>query len=228
MFSDETPVGRTTPPEDQQSLVAYVVDSIIDGVSKGSYAHGQRLIAADLAEQYGVSRAPVREALHVLAGEGVVEITPNRGAKIRRLSTKQLFDFLEFTESICALGVRLATEKMDEPEHVAALEVCFSHITEAWDRRHGRDFVTALYMYHVEVNRISGNQFVDFFYRRPYIRFYTILLAEKVPGIHWEQYILNYKRIHETIIEGDTHAAAATFVSHIRWVLKHLNAADTA
>lgn len=215
--TDQPPA--VTPPQDQSSLVNYVVNSIIDGVSTGRYAHGQRLIAADLAEEYGVSRAPVREALHVLAGEGVVKLTPNRGAKIRQLSIKQLFDFLEFTESICALGVRLATSKMIEPDNRATMDQCYEAVQEAWDRRHGRDFVTALYQYHVELNQISGNQFVDFFYRRPYIRFYTILLADMIPGIHWEQYILNYRRIHDTIMDGDVHAATATFVSHIRWVL---------
>ncbi|MEM7569292.1 MAG: GntR family transcriptional regulator, partial [Pseudomonadota bacterium] len=117
MSAPEDPPSVIAPPDDQSSLVNHVVNNIIDGVSTGRYAHGQRLIAADLAEEYGVSRAPVREALHVLAGEGVVKLTPNRGAKIRKLSPKQLFDFLEFTESICALGVRLATSKMRQQEN---------------------------------------------------------------------------------------------------------------
>lgn len=219
MQAKDDEAAPVIPPNEETSLVNYVVNNIIDGVSTGRYAHGQRLIAADLAEEYGVSRAPVREALHVLAGEGVVMLTQNRGAKIRRLSAKQLFDFLEFTESICALGVRLASQRMGEDDNRARMEKRFADIGEAWTRRHGRDFVTALYLYHVELNEISGNQFVDFFYRRPYIRFYTILLSDLVPGVEWEQYYQNYKRIHETILEGDVHASVATFVSHIRWVL---------
>jgi DNA-binding GntR family transcriptional regulator len=202
------------------SLVAYVVDAIIDGVTKRRYAPGQRLIAADLADEYGVSRAPVREALHMLAGEGVVELTPNRGARIRKLSTEQLVDFLEFTEAICTLGVRLATLRMREPDYRNRLESAYRALEDAWDKRLPGDFVVALYQYHIDVNEISENQFVDFFYRRPYIRFYTTLLADLVPGRHWEQYIMNYRLIHETILSGDPHAAVATFVSHIRWVLK--------
>lgn len=206
------------------SLVSGVVDAIVDGVMKGRYAPGQRLIAADLADEYQVSRAPVREALHVLAGEGVVELIANRGARIRRLTVQERIDFLEFTEAICVLGVRLATGKAREPEVRAAVELAFQPIENAFARRHAADFVDALYRYHIELNRHSGNQFLDFFYRRPYIRFYTTLLADLAPGQHWEQYIGNYRLIHETILSGDAHSAVVMFTSHIRWVLRNMRA----
>jgi DNA-binding GntR family transcriptional regulator len=207
------------------SLVSSVVDAIVEGVLKGRYAPGQRLIAADLAEEYNVSRAPVREALHVLAGEGVVELIANRGARIRRLSVEERIEFLEFTEAICVLGVRLATGKTREPDVRDSIERVYQAIESAWSRRHAVDFVEALYQYHIELNRISGNQFLDFFYRRPYIRFYTTLLSELAPGGHWEQYIANYRLIHETILSGDAHSAVVMFTSHIRWVLRNMRAA---
>lgn len=204
------------------SLVSYVVDAIVDGVMRGRYVQGQRLIAADLAEEYKVSRAPVREALHMLAGEGVVELIANRGARIRRLSVEERIEFLEFTEAICVLGVRLATARAREPEVRARIEAAYAPIEDAHSRRHATDFVDALYRYHIELNAISGNQFLDFFYRRPYIRFYTTLLAELAPGGHWDQYIANYRLIHETILSGDGHSSVVIFVSHIRWVLRNM------
>jgi DNA-binding GntR family transcriptional regulator len=204
------------------SLVSSVVDAIVDGVMKGRYAQGQRLIAADLAEEYGVSRAPVREALHMLAGEGVVELVANRGARIRRLSVEERIDFLEFTEAICVLGVRLTTGRVRDPETRAAVERAFEPIEESWARKHAGDFVDALYRYHIELNRLSGNQFVYFFYQRPYIRFYTTLLAELAPGRHWDQYIANYRLIHNMILSGDAHSSSVSFVSHIRWVLRNM------
>lgn len=206
------------------SLVNGVVDAIVDGVMKGRYAPGQRLIAADLAEEYQVSRAPVREALHVLAGEGVVELIANRGARIRKLTVQERIDFLEFTEAICVLGVRLATGKAREDSVRAAIEAAYLPIEESWARRNAGDFVDALYRYHIELNRWSGNAFLDFFYRRPYIRFYTTLLADLAPGGHWEQYIANYRLIHETILNGDAHSAVVMFTSHIRWVLRNMRA----
>lgn len=204
------------------SLVSFVVDAIVDGVMAGQFAPGQRLIAADLAEEYNVSRAPVREALHMLAGEGVVELIANRGARIRKLTVQERIDFLEFTEAICVLGVRLTTGKIQDPSVRDAVILAFEPIEEAWSRRHARDFVDALYRYHIELNRLSGNRYVEFFYRRPYIRFFTTLLSELAPGGYWEQYIFNYRLIHETILSGDAHSAVVTFSSHIRWVLRNM------
>ncbi|QGN53980.1 GntR family transcriptional regulator [Novosphingobium sp. Gsoil 351] len=204
------------------SLVGRLVDAVVDGVMAGRYAPGQRLIAADLADEYGVSRAPIREALHMLAGEGVVELIANRGARIRSLSVKERIDFLEFTEAICALGVRLATGRSNDADVRAAITARFAAIEESWTRRHARDFVDALYRYHIELNRISGNGFVHFFYQRPYIRFYTTMLSDLAPASHWEQYISNYRLIHETILSGDGHSAVVIFTSHIRWVVRNM------
>ena len=213
--------------EGSPSLVDFVVEAIVDGVMAGRYVQGQRLIAADLAAEYNVSRAPVREALHMLAGEGVVELLANRGARIRRLSPQEKIDFLEFTEAICVLGVRLATAKMREPDARARIEAAFVPIENAAARRHERDFVDALYRYHIELNDLSGNQFVGFFYKRPHIRFYTTLLADLAPGGHWDQYIANYRLIHDLIMSEDAHSAVVSFSSHIRWVLRNMRLAST-
>lgn len=215
-------------PAPPPSLVQVVVEGIIDGVMKGRYAPGQRLIASDIAEEFKISRAPVREALHVLAGEGVVDLIPNRGAKIRRLSVQYLVDFLAFTEAICALGVREATPKMREPEHRRDMIAAFRRIEDAWEQRNAAEFVNSLYEYHMTVNRISGNHFVDFYYRRPYFKFFNRLVSDLVPGGNWDKYIANYRRIHETILGGDADAAVATFVAHIQWALKIMRESEAA
>ncbi|WP_374651269.1 GntR family transcriptional regulator [Rhizorhabdus sp.] len=214
--------------ENGVSLVSHVVDSIVDGVMAGRYAPGQRLIAADLAEEYNVSRAPVREALHMLAGEGVVELIANRGARIRRLSVKDRIDFLEFTEALCVLGVRLTAGKVGDPEIRDAVIAAFQPIEDNAVRRSARDFVDSLYRYHIALNRLSGNRYVEFFYSRPYMRFFTTLLSELAPGDHWDQYLINYRLIHETVLTGDAHSAVVTFSSHIRWVLRNMREALAA
>ena len=225
-----TKTSSALPVDDEAaaSLASFVVDAIVDGVMKGRYVQGQRLIAADLAEEFNVSRAPVREALHMLAGEGVVELVANRGARIRRLSVQERIEFLEFTEAICVLGVRLTTGRMNEPDCRDVVTRAFTMIENAWSRRHANDFVDALYCYHIELNRLSGNQFLEFFYRRPYIRFYTTLLADLAPGQHWDQYILNYRLINDMILSGDAHSSVVSFVSHIRWVLRNMRIDNAA
>ncbi|RME63182.1 MAG: FCD domain-containing protein, partial [Alphaproteobacteria bacterium] len=122
-------------------------------------------------------------------------------------------------EAVLVLGIRRAVKNIDGKGNRDMLEAAFAAILANWERRDPSRFITALADYHRAINTISGNYFLDFFYRRPYINFFNRLLADLAPGGHWEQYLRNYKRIHRTLMEGDAHAAVASFVSHIQWVL---------
>jgi DNA-binding GntR family transcriptional regulator len=213
--------GPKDPDKNGQSLVQYVVEKITTGVQEGSYSPGQRLIAADLAEQFDVSRAPVREALHILAGEGVVDLIPNRGAMIRKVSTKELTDLLDFTEAILVLGVRQATPKMNKPKNIKVMEKAMQRIRDAYDNKIPLPLVTAIYEYHVDLNAISGNHYVDFFYRRVPFHFFNPLYAEKLPANpdQWDGFLHGYEKIQAAILSLDPHVSTATFVTHMQWVI---------
>lgn len=205
--------------KNEQSLVQYLVDGIIQGVRDGVFVPGQRLIAADLAQQFEVSRAPVREAMQVLVGEGVVEFLRNRGAKIRKLTVSELIDVMEFTEAVLILGVRLATRKIDVDNNGERLTLSFKEMERAWGTKQDSVFVTSIHEFHHTVNEISGNHFVEFIYRRGHFIFFNKQLSGKLPGGHWDQYISNYRRVYETIMSGDEHTAESAFSNHMQWAI---------
>ncbi|MCU1719052.1 GntR family transcriptional regulator [Pseudomonas sp. 5P_3.1_Bac2] len=206
--------------DSENSLVDKAVNGILEGIMEGRFVQGQRLVAADLAEQFNVSRAPIREALQKLAGDGVVELLPNRGARIRQLSLENLVEFLEFSEAILVLGIRLAAPKLKESDNHAVLIEAFNEIEHTGHAREPFAFVRALYQYHVKLHALAGNGFLELFYNRPEIRFYSLFLANIVPGDSWEHYLENYRQIHETLLEGDPHTAVVTFSAHLRWVVR--------
>ena len=74
------------------ATVDYVLQHVRDGIFQGHYAPGQRLIEADLTRELGISRGPLREALHRLAADKILEIVPNRGAIVRRLSKREMLE----------------------------------------------------------------------------------------------------------------------------------------
>lgn len=209
------------PGKNGQSLVQYVVEKITTGVEQGKFSPGQRLIAADLAEEFDVSRAPVREALHVLAGEGVVDLIPNRGAIIRKVSTKELTDLLDFTEAMCVLGVRQATPKMDKPKNIKIMEKAMQRVRDAYAKKIPLQLIRSLYEYHVDLNAISGNYYVDFFYRRVPFHFFNPLFADKVPSKpeHWDGFLNDQEKIHAAILTLDPHVSTTAFISHMQWVI---------
>ena len=64
-------------------------------IVEGAYAPGQRLVEQRLAEEHGLSRTPVREALRRLQAEGLVDVERHRGAAVRRLSADDISDIYE-------------------------------------------------------------------------------------------------------------------------------------
>ena len=106
----ETPVKAVSSPE-------RVASSITKGVLRRDYVVGQRLIESDLTQQLGVSRSTVREALKILAANGVVELVPHRGAVIRGLSLTDAEKLLALLEVLTGLAARLAANNIDRGQN---------------------------------------------------------------------------------------------------------------
>lgn len=81
-------------------------------ILKGAYAPKQRLIEADLADEYSTSRFNVRNALIALAAEGLIELQPNRGARIREVTIAEAIEISEIRQAIEALVAARAAERI--------------------------------------------------------------------------------------------------------------------
>lgn len=107
------------PPSAEQVVVQplstpeRVASSITKGLLRREYVVGQRLIESDLTKRLGISRSTLREALKILASNGVVEIIPFRGAVIRGLTLTDAEDLLAVLEALTGLAARLAAQKID-------------------------------------------------------------------------------------------------------------------
>lgn len=107
-----------------ETLRQQVLDDIRERILRRELGPGQRLIERELAEQLGVSRTPVRESIHELEHEGLVENSPGLGAVVRRISRKELIESLQVRKELDALAARLATEWRSD-EDLIYLEAAF-------------------------------------------------------------------------------------------------------
>lgn len=93
--------------------IAY--DTIKAKILKGEYAPGERLITNDLANELGVSRMPIREALQRLdAATGLVTVIPHKGAVVFSLSNEDLYEVFHIRAVLEGLAARLACPNIDE------------------------------------------------------------------------------------------------------------------
>ena len=93
-----------------------VFNTLREAILKGELAPGERLMEIHLAERLGVSRTPIREAIHKLELEGLVLMIPRKGAEVAKISEKSLRDVLEVRRSLEDLAIELACERMTEEE----------------------------------------------------------------------------------------------------------------
>ena len=93
-----------------------VFENLRSAILEGKLKSGQRLMEVQLAEQLGVSRTPVREAIRKLELEGLVVMLPRKGAYVANISVKDLMDVLEIRASLEGLGASLAAERRTEED----------------------------------------------------------------------------------------------------------------
>jgi DNA-binding GntR family transcriptional regulator len=92
----------------RQSLNNVVADALREAILSGRFKPGDRLPEPQLAEMFGVSRNPIREALQVLSNEGLVEISPRKGARVPSLSTEELLETIELRAELEGISARNA------------------------------------------------------------------------------------------------------------------------
>ncbi len=107
-----------------QDAVEAAYQEIRTGIRLGRYERGQHLVGEELAARIGVSRTPVREALRRLHGEGLVELTSNRGARVvgwTQADLREVFSLRVLLESYAAEQAtsRLSEIEIDEIEAIA-------------------------------------------------------------------------------------------------------------
>ena len=105
--------SRATARDGVQSAedTVSLLDILRERIARHDLPPGVKLREADLSEEFGVSRARVREILGALEQRGLIERIPNRGAVVLRLTQKEAFDLFNVREMLEALAIRLATEQ---------------------------------------------------------------------------------------------------------------------
>lgn len=107
--------------DEYKPLRDVVFESLREAILEGKLNPGQRLMEVQLAEQLGVSRTPVREAIRKLELEGLVVMLPRKGAYVANMSLKDIIDVLEIRASLEGLSAYLAAERISE-EDIKKLE----------------------------------------------------------------------------------------------------------
>lgn len=139
-----------------QTLTWHVYQDIVRLISSGRLAAGSRLDEQQIAEELGVSRTPLREAITRLVTDGLVENRPYRGNFVRHFTTKEVFDLYEVRKGLESMAVRAAMPHLEESS-IARLREILDEIDTALRERDLDAYGLADQQFHETIAELSGN-----------------------------------------------------------------------
>lgn len=208
---------------------ATVFERIRQDIVEGRLPAGSRLKVAPLAERYGTSTNPVREALQQLRGEGFVLFSPNRGARVRPIDTDFIRNVYEVTnllepymtrwfvnyvtrediEAMEDLEEQIEAAGFDDGERFSLLDERFHRI--AYDKHYNRHAATLWYR-HREILRAIGRRFP-----------FSLARRHAIP--------IEHRELIACIKRHDADGAASVIARHVegsgRHLIEHMRAART-
>lgn len=177
---------------------------------------GTFLSEQEVAEGAGVSRTPVREALRVLNAEGLVELIPNRGAFVPRLTTKQIHDLFEFRKLLeCHAAETCLENGLDPtPGMLSALERQ-SQLISSDDDDAGFRFIAFDREFHFHLMQAADNDEITQTYERIETRQRMVGAAALTHRSRRADVCDEHRAIVDALLTGDIDAVREAIGSHL-------------
>jgi DNA-binding GntR family transcriptional regulator len=200
-------LARTTLP-------SQVADALRELITEGALPPGQKLNERVICEHLGVSRTPLREALKLLTSEGLIALTPNRGAMVVKLELHDIEQIFELIASLEALSGELAATRASA-EQIAQAVTLMHQMRAAYESQDISLYYRANHATHQLFNQMAGNQpltamFVQMNARIQNWRFRTNLDREK-----WTQAVNEHQQMIDYLVARDGHSLSLILRQHL-------------
>lgn len=142
------------------SLHTNIVNQLRDFIVEGRLAAGVRVPERELCEKFEISRTPLREALKVLAAEGLIELLPNRGARVRQFTEADIRNLFELISGLDFVAGRMACARITEAE-IAEIESLHLEMYTHYLRRELADYFRLNQKIHQAIVDAADNQILS-------------------------------------------------------------------
>ena len=207
--------GATETPRPDRPRYDDVVSGIRDLIVEGDLAAGSRISERELCDRFGVSRTPLREALKVLASEGLVELTPNRGARVIRLTERDAEDMFEVMGTLEGLAGEHAARHITDDE---LAEVRALHYQMAL--HHARRELMPYFRINQEIHRkifeISRNKTLITVYRGLAGRIRRPRYLANISALRWTEAMQEHEAILAALEARDGPALGQILKDHLQ------------
>lgn len=193
-----------------ESLVAPLREMIL----QGELRPGEKVPEEQLCERFGVSRTPIREALKVLAAEGVLQILPHRGAIVARITEDQIEELFPIMASLERLAGLLACARASD-EDIARVRALHDRMMEHFEKGEEVEYLRHNRLIHESFFEIAGNATLSAFYQQILTRIHACRFVVRKSREHWAAAVIEHKAMIEALEARDAPRLAELLEHHV-------------
>ena len=175
---------------------------------------GGKLNERELCERLGVSRTPLREAIKLLAAEGLVDLLPNRGAVAVKLGEADIVHAFELLAELEGMSGELAAQRITETE-LAELRALHYEMLAS----HARSDLSGYYrlnaLIHTAINNAAKNPLLSKTYREINARVQSLRFRTNQDGAKWQRAVHEHEAMLEALVARDALRSRAILVEHL-------------
>jgi DNA-binding GntR family transcriptional regulator len=194
-----------------EDVVARVREMLLDG----AIPPGSRIAERELCDRFRVSRTPLREALKVLAAEGLVVLLPNRGARAAKPTSRSLQDLFEVCEGLEALAGELACRRITDAQ-LATIRDLHDEMVECYRADDLAQYFRCNRLIHDAIVRAADNAPLMALYESVASRIRSVRYLAPMPAAHWAVAIKEHEGILNALERRDGPGLAHILRHHLR------------
>lgn len=199
----------------RRSLAAELTGRLRDMIVEGTLKAGTKISEPDLCALFGVSRTPLRESLKVLAAEGLVELQPNRGARVARIAPEAVEELFPIMGMLEALAGELACTRLTDAD-LTGLEAMHLAMVGHWRRGEWLPYSRLNRAIHEEIFRIAGNATLGALYQNLMVRIHAVRFVARKSPERWAEAVEDHERIMAALRARDGAGLSALMREHLR------------
>ncbi|MFG1422013.1 GntR family transcriptional regulator [Roseixanthobacter liquoris] len=199
----------------RRSLHGELVPLLRDMILGDELQPGDKIPELALCARFGVSRTPLREALKVLAAEGLLVLTPNRGAMVARISDQEIDACFPIMGALEALAGELACTRITTAQF-ARLKAMHDAMVAHYEAGEVAPYLNLNKAIHAAFFEIAGNAPLTQLYNTLMIRIHAVRFVAKKSPARWREAVDDHERMMEALAERDGPRLGRILRDHLR------------
>ena len=183
-------------------------------IVEGHFAPGAKLNERELSESLQVSRTPLREAIKMLAVEGLVELLPNRGAAVAQMSEQAVADTFEVIAGLEGQSGEFAAQRITEAE-LAEIRALHYEMLAAYTRRDLPTYYRLNAQIHTLINAAARNPVLTQTWRTVNARLQALRFRSNFDETKWKRAVKEHDGMVELLAQRDAAGMRALLIAHL-------------